>query len=133
MHFESITVHTKDRVEFVNITGQVKKIVEASKADEGICTVYCPHTTAGITINEAADPDVVRDIIRELQKIVPFQDNYSHSEGNSAAHIKSSMIGASETIPIHRGKLALGTWQGIFFCEFDGSRSRKAYITVTPA
>jgi secondary thiamine-phosphate synthase enzyme len=133
MSFESITIQTKNRVEFVNITSQVKRIVGASGIEDGDCTVYCPHTTAGITINEAADPAVVHDIIGELEKIVPFEDGYSHSEGNSAAHIKSTLVGTQQTIPIHRGQLTLGTWQGIFFCEFDGSRSRKVYISIRSA
>lgn len=129
---EVLKISTPDRVGFTNITSQVKKIAAASGVEEGFCTVYCPHTTAAITINEAADPAVVHDIIKELNDIVPFQHGYTHGEGNSAAHIKSSLIGASEVIPIHRGSIALGTWQGIFFCEFDGPRQRKAYVSITP-
>ena len=128
---EVIKVHTKKQFEFVNITQQVKKIVADTGIAEGSCTVYCPHTTAAITINEAADPAVVQDIIKELDEIVPLRHGYAHSEGNSAAHIKSSIIGASEVIPIHQGSPVLGTWQGVFFCEFDGPRHRKAYITVS--
>lgn len=128
---EVVKIPTKKQFDFVNISSQVKKIVADAGINEGTCTVYCPHTTAAITINEAADPAVVEDIIKELDEIVPLRHGYSHSEGNSAAHIKSSLTGASETIPIHQGALVLGTWQGIFFCEFDGPRHRKAYITIS--
>jgi len=127
---ESLQVPTHKQFEFVNITSQVKQIVSATNVEDGFCVVYCPHTTAGITINEAADPSVVRDIINELDDIVPLQHGYSHSEGNSAAHIKASLIGTSETIPIYQGRLILGTWQGIFFCEFDGPRHRKVHVSL---
>ena len=96
----------------------------------GVCHVYIPHTTAGVTINEAADPAVKRDFIMELNKIVPFQDGYTHLEGNSAAHIKASMMGSSVAIPIDAGKPALGTWQGVYFCEFDGPRSRTVHCQI---
>lgn len=95
---------------------------------EGICLIYCPHTTAAVTINENADPSVAQDILGQINKIVPFDDNYTHMEGNSAAHIKSSIIGAGVLVPVKGGQLALGTWQGIYFCEFDGPRSRKVYV-----
>jgi secondary thiamine-phosphate synthase enzyme len=127
---EVVKIPTKGQVDFINITSQIKKIAADSGIDEGTCTVYCPHTTAGITINEAADPAVVRDIIKELDSIVPLHHGYTHGEGNSAAHIKSSLVGASEVVPVHQGALVLGTWQGIYFCEFDGPRHRKAYITI---
>jgi len=97
---------------------------------EGLCVVYVPHTTAGITINEAADPSVKADLLMELNKIVPFQDRYQHTEGNSAAHIKATLVGSSVTIPITGGSLALGTWQGIYFCEFDGPRRRQVFVQV---
>ena len=97
---------------------------------DGICTVFIPHTTAAVTINENADPDVVRDLIMELNKIVPWEDGYHHAEGNSAAHLKSSMTGFSQQIIIEDGRLVLGTWQGIYFCEFDGPRHRKVYVKI---
>ncbi|HEX9654749.1 MAG TPA: secondary thiamine-phosphate synthase enzyme YjbQ, partial [bacterium] len=97
---------------------------------EGVCHVYVPHTTAGVTINEGADPDVPRDMIMELNKIVPFEDGYRHGEGNSAAHIKASLMGSSATVLIQNGKLLLGTWQAIFFCEFDGPRTRRVQVGI---
>ena len=115
----------------VDITAEVAQAVAAGGVAEGIAVVYTPHTTAAITINENADPDVVHDMISQLNEMVPWrQPFFDHNEGNSAAHVKSSMIGASETIPIVNGKLALGTWQGIYFCEFDGPRSRHFSVTV---
>jgi secondary thiamine-phosphate synthase enzyme len=131
MTFEQIRVKTHDKTGLHDITSQVKKIVASSGVENGMCLVYCPHTTAGITINEAADPSVQEDILKELNKVIPFSDGYSHGEGNSAAHIKSSLVGCSETVPLHNGKLVLGTWQGIYFCEFDGPRSRSVYISVS--
>lgn len=128
---ETLKIPTRKQFEFVNITNQVKKIVADANIEEGTCTVYSPHTTAGITINEAADPSVTKDILKELDELVPLRHNYSHSEGNSAAHIKTSLVGSGQVIPIHKGNLILGTWQGIFFCEFDGPRQRKAHVTVT--
>jgi secondary thiamine-phosphate synthase enzyme len=100
---------------------------------EGICFIFVPHTTAAVTINENADPSVSKDMIMELNKIVPFQDRYQHLEGNSPAHIKASLLGPSQTVFIESGRLVLGTWQGIFFCEFDGPRSRKVYVKVIKA
>ncbi|MFP4561889.1 MAG: secondary thiamine-phosphate synthase enzyme YjbQ [Spirochaetia bacterium] len=131
MTFEQIRVKTNEKTGLYDITSQVKKIVASSGTENGMCLVYCPHTTAGITINEAADPSVQEDILKELNKVIPFSDGYSHMEGNSAAHIKSSLVGCSETVPIHNGKLVLGTWQGFYFCEFDGPRSRSVYISVS--
>ena len=128
---EIVKIHTRQRVEFINITSQVKRIVEASGIKEGLCTVYCPHTTAGITINEAADPAVIEDIMEKLNKTIPFRNGYTHMEGNSAAHIKSSLFGCSASIIIKNGRLALGTWQSVFFCEFDGPRTRAAWIEIT--
>ena len=125
-----ISVHTRGRTEFVDITGEVTSAVSSIGVTRGICTVFVPHTTAGVTINEAADPDVVKDILKELNAVIPFQDGYAHREGNSAAHIKSTLTGSSVTIPIDDGSLQLGTWQGIYFCEFDGPRSRTASITI---
>ena len=127
---KEISVKTSSRVELIDITHLVEKNVSESKIKSGLCTVYVPHTTAAVTINENADPSVRSDIIKELNKIVPFDDNYSHLEGNAAAHIKASMIGPSENILIDGGSLVLGTWQGIYFCEFDGPRNRKVIIKM---
>lgn len=127
---KELSVKTNQRVEFLKITKQVQGVVDEGGVSEGICVVYVPHTTAGVTINEGADPDVVRDMIMELNKIVPFEDNYAHAEGNSAAHIKASIVGSSATVLVRRGKLVLGTWQAIFFCEFDGPRSRRVQVRV---
>jgi len=114
----------------IDITGEIRTALRESNVKDGICHVFVPHTTAAVTINENADPDVPRDIIKELDKIIPLRDNYSHMEGNSAAHIKASLFGPSETIFIENGNLALGTWQSVFFCEFDGPRKRKAFIKI---
>ena len=130
MSFTKFTVATRGQTEFINITSQIRSFVESENTKNGLCHVYVPHTTAGVTINEAADPDVEKDILRELNKIVPFTDNYAHMEGNSAAHIKATIVGSGVTIPIADGNLKLGTWQGVFFCEFDGSRNRSVYITI---
>jgi len=125
---KEFSIRTNRQGEFVKLTGQIQKLLDESGAQEGICHVYVPHTTAGITINEGADPDVVRDMIMELNKIVPFEDGYRHAEGNSAAHIKASMMGSSAAVMIENGKLVLGTWQAIFFCEFDGPRTRRVLV-----
>jgi secondary thiamine-phosphate synthase enzyme len=123
-----IEINTTEQVQFVDITQKIENIVNNQKSKNGICIIFVPHTTAAVTINENADPDVSTDMIKEINKIVPFSDNYRHFEGNSAAHIKSSMIGVSETIIIENGKLKLGRWQGIYLCEFDGPRRRKVWI-----
>jgi len=123
-------VRTSKQNEFVDITGLVEEAAQKTGAEDGVCIIYVPHTTAAITINENADPSVPKDIIMELNKIVPIEDQYHHLEGNSAAHLKSSLLGCSQTVLIESGKLALGTWQGIFFCEFDGPRNRKVYVKV---
>ena len=125
---KEFSIRTNQRVEFVKLTGQVQKLLDESGVQQGICHVYVPHTTAGITINEGADPDVVRDMTMELNKIVPFEDGYRHAEGNTAAHIKASMMGSSVSVIIENGKLVLGTWQAIFFCEFDGARTRRVLV-----
>jgi secondary thiamine-phosphate synthase enzyme len=127
---KSFTVKTSSDVEFVDITGRVKEHVSASKVGEGICLVYVPHTTAGVTINEAADPSVKQDMIKELNKIVPFSDSYRHMEGNSAAHIKTTLTGSSVQLPVSGGRLVTGTWQGIYLCEFDGPRSRTVSVQI---
>lgn len=115
---------------FTNITGMVRKSLEKSGVREGICVVYCPHTTAGITINENADPDVVRDFLFGLSKALPDRPEFRHAEGNSAAHLKASCVGSSATVIVKDGQLVLGVWQGIYFCEFDGPRTRQFYVKV---
>ncbi len=125
---KEFSIRTNRQVEFVKLTSQVQKLLDESGIQEGICHIYIPHTTAGITINEGADPDVVRDMTMELNKIVPFEDGYRHAEGNSAAHIKASMMGSSAAVMIENGKLVLGSWQAIFFCEFDGPRTRRVLV-----
>lgn len=125
---QKINIKTGSRTELIDITDKVARIVDKAKITGGSCVVFVPHTTAGITINENADPSVQKDILKELNKIIPFDDNYSHSEGNSAAHIKASLLGSSVTVFIEGCRLALGTWQGIYFSEFDGPRSREVWI-----
>ncbi len=128
--FETLEVTTRSRTEFIDITSQVQQIVRKSGIQHGICYLYVPHTTAGVTINENADPSVQKDILMEINKVIPFQDNYSHYEGNSAAHIKSSLVGNSLFIFTEDNALVLGTWQGIYFCEFDGPRRREVHIKI---
>ena len=125
---ETFLVKTSQRIEMLDITRQIQKAVADSKVRNGICCVFVPHTTAAVTINENADPNVPRDIIMKLGKIIPFDDNYRHTEGNSDAHIKASLLGSSETIILEDGRLALGTWQSVFFCEFDGPRNRSVWL-----
>jgi len=127
---QSFSVRTRSRVELVDVTDRVARAISAEGTSDGLCTVFVPHTTAGITINENADPSVVADLIMELGKIVPFEDGYGHTEGNSAAHIKSSLIGHSVQVIVKAGRPVLGTWQGIFFCEFDGPRNRTVHVHV---
>ena len=128
---KEIRVSTGSRTELIDITSEVQKAVRESGVTEGVCHVYVPHTTAGVTINENADPSVRQDILTELNKIVPFDDNYRHLEGNAAAHIKASLVGSSESILVEGGRLLLGTWQGVFFCEFDGPRSRRVLFRIS--
>jgi secondary thiamine-phosphate synthase enzyme len=125
-----LDLRTNARTQFVDITARVIEAVSLSGVSEGIAVVYCPHTTAGITINESADPSVVGDILEKLSQLAPEHDGYRHAEGNSDAHIKASLVGSSATVIIHASKLVLGTWQGIFFCEFDGPRSRKFMVKI---
>jgi len=121
---------TNQRIDFVDITQAVQEIVSKSNIQGGIVSVYVPHTTCGILINEGADPDVVRDIQFQLKKLVPYQKGYNHLEGNADSHIKTCLVGSSETIIIENGKLILGTWQSIFLCDFDGPRTRKVYLKI---
>jgi len=126
----SFNIRTPARTSFVDITLKIQELVTRSNIKSGICTIFIPHTTAAVTINENADPDVVSDILKEVNKIIPFEDNYAHAEGNSAAHLKASFFGFSEQIIIENGKLLLGIWQGIYLCEFDGSRQRTVHIKI---
>jgi secondary thiamine-phosphate synthase enzyme len=123
-------VKTSQTVQFINIDRDVRKIISDSGVKDGVCVVFVPHTTAGVTINENADPDVVRDMAMEINKIVPFNDNYHHMEGNSAAHIKSSLFGPSISIIIENGRPVYGTWQSLYFCEFDGPRNRTCLVKL---
>ena len=125
-----LSLRTTQHTQMVNITRLIQEAVTESGVQSGICTVFIPHTTAAVTINENADPDVVRDFTMEIGKLVPWEDGYLHAEGNSAAHLKASMIGFSEQIIVDGGRLVLGTWQGIYFCEFDGPRSRSVYVKL---
>jgi len=127
---QTLAIRTNQHSEMINITQELQKIVRNSGVLHGICVIVVPHTTAGITINENADPDVVHDFIMEIDKVIPWTDGYDHAEGNSAAHIKSSMMGFSQTVIIEDGKLFLGTWQGIYFMEFDGPRTRKVQVKI---
>ena len=128
---EKFSLHTGGQTQLIDITAQIQKIVSASAMRAGVCHVFVPHTTAAVTINENADPDVKSDILMEINKVIPFSDTYRHLEGNSAAHIKASLFGNSETVIIENGNLQLGTWQGIYFCEFDGPRTRYVWVRFT--
>ncbi|MFH1549147.1 MAG: secondary thiamine-phosphate synthase enzyme YjbQ [Planctomycetota bacterium] len=130
---ESFKVKTGRRAEFVDITAQVQGVVRDSGIRKGVCHIYVPHTTAGLTINENADPAVPADIIAHLEKLVPRSGDYRHAEGNSDSHIKASMMGFSETVLVENGALVLGTWQCVYFCEFDGPRNRTVYVQVIAA
>ena len=127
---ERINIKTRKRTELVDITDEIQKIVSKTKVNNGVCFVFCPHTTAGLTINENADPSVRSDIINALNKLVPEGGRYSHSEGNADSHIKSSLFGSSLTVFVQNGNLAFGTWQGIYFCESDGPRSREVWVKI---
>jgi secondary thiamine-phosphate synthase enzyme len=125
-----LSVKTRKRTELVDITSDVNQLIQNSGTDQGLCMIYVPHTTAAVTINESADPSVKSDILMVLNQIIPWEANYRHLEGNSPAHIKSTLVGSSELIAIENGRLILGTWQGIFFCEFDGPRTRKVNVRI---
>jgi len=126
------TIRTRGQTALETITPEVQRIVRESGVQDGVCHIFVPHTTAGITINEDADPTVKRDILYELNKVIPFEDGYHHAEGNAAAHIKTTLVGPSLTVFVESGRLVLGTWQGIFFCEFDGPRHRQVLVKVVP-
>ena len=128
---KQLRVKTNSRTELVDITPGIQRLVAESGIRSGVCHLYVPHTTSAVTINENSDPNVGRDILKELNKVIPFEDHYGHSEGNSAAHIKASIIGVSQTVMVEEGRLALGTWQAVFLCEFDGPRDRRVMVKVT--
>lgn len=126
-----LTVKSTDKTELIDISSEIRDIVESSGIKEGHCLLYVPHTTAAVTINESADPSVKTDILMILNQIIPWKAGYRHLEGNSPAHVKATIVGTSELIPIENYRLVLGTWQGIFFCEFDGPRTRKVNVSFT--
>lgn len=128
-----LQVQTHARAELVDITVQVEEAIREAGIAEGVCLVFCPHTTAGILVNENTDPAVLIDIVNQLERLVPWSGAYQHREGNSPAHIKAALIGASAYLPISRGRLALGTWQGIFLAEFDGPRRRRVWVQLLPS
>lgn len=128
-----IDVNTSIRKEFIDITCKINEVLKENNWQNGLLMIFIPHTTAAVTVNEHADPDVVCDILKKLSQLIPYTDDYSHCEGNSDAHIKASLIGNSLTVSVENGKLALGTWQGIFFCEFDGARHRKVWLKFIKA
>ena len=125
-----LSVKTRETTELVDITSDINRLVQESGVDQGLCMLYVPHTTAAVTINESADPSVKSDMLKIINQIIPWEAGYRHLEGNSAAHIKTTLVGSSELIAIENNQLALGTWQGVFFCEFDGPRSRKLYVRI---
>ncbi len=127
---KELSVSTSRRTDFVDITGEISAYIQQEGINSGVVTVFVPHTTAGVTINENADPDVTHDLTQILDNLIPWNNNYRHAEGNSAAHAKASYMGASVQIPVHRGKMMLGIWQSIYFCEFDGPRSRTCLLSV---
>ena len=130
MKAETFQVRTSSRNQFLNIDRQVQNIIDKSNVDSGLCTIFVLHTTAGVTINENADPDVVRDMDMHIKKVVPKDANFQHMEGNSDSHIKSSLIGPSLTVIVENGQIQLGTWQSIYFCEFDGPRQRSVMVKL---
>jgi secondary thiamine-phosphate synthase enzyme len=129
---KTITVKTHAQTEMIDITGDVQSALQADNFSDGICMLYVPHTTAAVTINESADPSVRRDILMVLNQMVPWKADYRHMEGNSPAHVKTSLIGSSELVSVENGRMVLGTWQGVFFCEFDGPRTRKLHMKLMP-
>ncbi|TMF95151.1 MAG: YjbQ family protein [Chloroflexi bacterium] len=127
---DTLDVRTGRRADAIDITDRVQEVVRESGVQTGLCQVYVPHTTAGVFINENADPDALSDILARLEALVPWEDGYQHAEGNAAAHIKATLVGSSQSVPVRNGRLALGRWQGIFFAEFDGPRERRFQVTV---
>ncbi|MGE4193873.1 MAG: secondary thiamine-phosphate synthase enzyme YjbQ [Pseudodesulfovibrio sp.] len=125
---EILEIRTHEREELADITGAVRRMISANGWSDGALLLYCPHTTGAVTVNEGADPDVVRDIVVNMRKLVPHRGDYRHAEGNSDAHIKSSLFGCDQTVIVEGGNLMLGTWQKIYFCEFDGPRTRKLWV-----
>lgn len=125
-----LTIKTREKTELIDVTSEIQKSIRSQGVTDGLCMLYVPHTTAAVTINESADPSVSTDILMILNRIVPWEGGYRHSEGNSPAHVKATVVGASEMIAIENGSLVLGTWQGIFFCEFDGPRTRKMHVRL---
>ena len=125
-----LSVKTRERTELVDITSDINQLIQKAGIDQGLCMIYVPHTTAAVTINESADPSVKSDMLMILNRIIPWEADYRHLEGNSPAHIKSTLVGSSEWVAIENRRLVLGTWQGIFFCEFDGPRSRKLQVRI---
>ena len=123
-----LEIPTEKRVDFQSISVKIQSTILKEGWQDGILAIYAPHTTCGITINENADPDVVRDVTMEMNKVIPFEDSYRHMEGNAAAHIKTSLFGSSETVIVEDGRMILGTWQGVFLVDFDGPRRRKVYL-----
>jgi secondary thiamine-phosphate synthase enzyme len=129
---KTISIKTNQQTELIDITSEVQSALQAEKFSNGICMLYVPHTTAAVTINESADPSVRRDILMVLNQMVPWKADYRHMEGNSPAHVKTSLIGSSELVSVENGRMVLGTWQGVFFCEFDGPRTRKLHMKLMP-
>lgn len=127
-----ISIHTSEHCQFINIDSQIQRFITQSSVENGICHIFVPHTTAGVTINENADPDVVFDLKNILNTLIPWDNNYRHMEGNSAAHAKASLMGFNQSVFIKKGRLMLGTWQSIYFCEFDGPRNRKIWLQIIP-
>ena len=125
---QKLSIRSRARTEMIDITAEVQRALEQEKSAASVCVVFVPHTTAAVTINENADPSVRADILAELNKVIPFDDGYTHEEGNSAAHVKASLVGSSVSVPVENGRLCLGTWQGIYFCEFDGPRQRQVWV-----
>ncbi len=126
--FKTLNIKSKAKTEFIDITDDIQEVIKESGVKSGICYIYVPHTTAGVTINEGADPSVKRDILATLNRLIPFEGDYQHMEGNSAAHIKSTLVGVSQFVVIEEGKALLGTWQSVYFCEFDGPRHRRVIL-----
>ena len=127
---DRVTVRSSLHAELINVTERVERVVSQSGVVSGLCSVYVPHTTAGVLVNENADPDILFDFLTTLERLVPWDNGYRHAEGNAAAHIKSTLVGTSQTVPVRGGRLALGRWQGIYFAEFDGPRERLLEVTV---